>query len=366
MFIKIIFSYIIGYLRISVEGYYIERFINICTNKKLLIWNLKRDKNVKLYLNIGIKDFKQLSDVARKTKCKIKIKKKSGLPFILNRYKKRKIFGLFLIIISLLIVLSSNYIWNVEIKEEDGKELVNIEQDLQEAGLKIGTLKSKVNSKDIINNIRLKRQDIAWMGIELKGTNVIVKVVKTEEKPNIIDSNEYCNIVSNKTGVITKINAQKGTAMVNAGDTVKEGDVLISGTMEGKYTGTRYVHSIGNVEAKVWHTKSKKIYYNQEKLTDTGNEENKYGVKINNFEINFNKRVSKFEFYDTINAEKKFKIFSNLYLPISVTKLTYKEKEKTNIVYDVDEATNIGVEELQKEIEQEIEDKSKILRKKCK
>ena len=100
MFIKIIFSYIIGYLRISVEGYYTERFINICTNKKLLIWNLKRDKNVKLYLNIGIKDFKQLSDVARKTKCKIKIKKKSGLPFVLNRYKKRKIFGLFLIIIS--------------------------------------------------------------------------------------------------------------------------------------------------------------------------------------------------------------------------------------------------------------------------
>ena len=52
MFIKILFNYIIGYLRICVEGYYIERFINICTNNKILIWNLKRDKNIRLYLKI--------------------------------------------------------------------------------------------------------------------------------------------------------------------------------------------------------------------------------------------------------------------------------------------------------------------------
>ena len=30
MFIKIMLSYVLGYLKLSVEGYYIERFINIC------------------------------------------------------------------------------------------------------------------------------------------------------------------------------------------------------------------------------------------------------------------------------------------------------------------------------------------------
>ena len=151
--------------------------------------------------------------------------------------------------------------------------------------------------------------------------------------------------------------------MVNVGDTVKEGDVLISGTMEGKYTGTRYVHSIGNVEAKVWHTKSKKIYYNQEKLTDTGNEENKYGVKINNFEINFNKKLSKFKIYDTINAEKKFKIFSDFYLPISITKTTYKEQKNVEKTYQVEEAKEQGIKELEESIEKEIENKQNILNK---
>ena len=180
MFIKILFNYIIGYLRICVEGYYIERFINICTNNKILIWNLKRDKNVRLYLNIGISDFKKIAEVARKTKCKVKIERKKGIPFILNRYRKRKIFAIFLILVISLIIFASNYIWNIEIQEENNNDLASIEEDLKEAGLKTGILKSKVDSKEIINNIRLKRDDIAWMGIELKGTNVIVKVVKAE------------------------------------------------------------------------------------------------------------------------------------------------------------------------------------------
>ena len=76
MFIKILLKYILGYVRITVEGYYIERFINICTNSKILIWNLKREKGVKLYLSIGVNDFKKLSAIARKTNCKIKILRK--------------------------------------------------------------------------------------------------------------------------------------------------------------------------------------------------------------------------------------------------------------------------------------------------
>ena len=32
MIIKILLSYIIGYLELSVEGYYIERFINMARN----------------------------------------------------------------------------------------------------------------------------------------------------------------------------------------------------------------------------------------------------------------------------------------------------------------------------------------------
>lgn len=363
MFIKIIFNYIIGYIRISIEGYYIERFINICGNEKITIWNLKRNKNVKLELNIGIKDLKKVAKIAKQTKCKIKIIKKKGLPFLFNRYRKRKLFFVFLLVIIIGLGISSNFVWNIQIVEEDKESIENLYPDVVESGLEIGKMKSKINTKDIINKVRLKRNDIAWMGIELKGTNAIVKVVKATAKPEIVDDNEYCNIVSDKQGIITKINAQNGTIAVKVGDTVNVGTTLINGWMEGKYTGLRYVHAKGEIQAKVWHTKNKKILYNATEKTETGNIENKYQIKINNFEINLSKRLSKFKIYDTIVLENKFKIFSDFYLPISLVKITNKEIKEEQKNYNVEQAKDLGIEQLQVELDNEIEDKSKVVNK---
>ena len=201
------------------------------------------------------------------------------------------------------------------------------------------------------------------MGIELKGTNAIVRLVKAEEKPEIIDENEYCNIVADKTGVITKISTQEGTANVKIGDIVKTGDVLINGWMEGKFTGIRYVKAKGEIEAKVWYTKNKKIPYSITEKVDTGNKENKYRIKFGNFEINFPKKYSKFKIYDTIETESKIKLFSDFYLPISILKTTYKEQEEVQKTYTVEEAKNIGIKDLEEELEKEIENKDNIVNK---
>ena len=361
MYIGILIRLIWGYVRVEVEGYYIERFINICQSKKILIWNLKREKGVKLYINIGISDFKKLKHIARKTNCKIKVKKKKGVPFILHRYKKRKIFAIFLILISFAIYTSSKYVWNIEIQVENNVAIENIKEDLYNLGLKKGVAKSKVETDKIINEIRLKRNDISWIGIDLKGTNVIVKIVKVDEKPELIDNSDYCNIVASKSGIIEKIIAQNGTALVAVGNEVHEGDVLIAGYMEGKYTDKRYVHSLGEVQAKILYSQSEKIYLNQENLKETGAEEKKFQIKFNNFQINFYKTLSKFKIYDTIYAEQNLKIFSNFYLPISVVEITNKEQIKEEKTYSKEEAVELGKNRLSAAIEEKIANKENIL-----
>ena len=366
MLIKILLKYIFGYVRIAVEGYYIERFINICTNSRILIWNLKREKSIKLYLNIGIQDYYRAIKVAKKLKCNIKIIKKRGIPFIINKYRKRKIFIISLLLIIIALYISSNYIWNIEIQVEDNLIIENIEKDINEAGLKIGIRKSDLKTEEVINKLRLNRNDISWIGINLKGTNAIIKLVKATEKPELIDEKDYCSIVAKKAGTVTKIIAQNGTAIVRQGERVKEGQTLIQGIMEGKYTGARYVHSLGEVEAIVQYAKTEKIYYKKSENVRTGNKEEKYRIKINNFQINFYKTLSKFKICDTIEENKKIKVFSNLYLPIAVTKITNYELEKNSNEYTIEEATEIGTKKLEKEIEQEIENKEKILRKNSK
>ena len=299
MFVKLLVRILLGYVRIEVEGYYIERFINICTNNKILIWNLKREKGVKLYLNIGINDFKKISQVARKTNCKVRILRKRGIPFFLNRYKKRKIFVLFLILIVLSIFVSSKYVWSVKISVKDNLKLENIEEDIEALGITKGVKKDKIDTDKVINELRLKRDDIAWVGIDIEGTNIKINIVKADKAPNIIDNSDYCNIVASKAGIIKKIIAQNGTAIVKVGDQVQKGDILIAGYMEGKYTDTRYVHSLGEVEAIVSYQKSKEIkFFNQEENRNYTLEE---AIEIgkNELTLDTKKEFGEKEIFDT-------------------------------------------------------------------
>ena len=361
MLLKLIINYILGYLTINVEGYFIERFINMCRNKNILLWNIKRKNSSFIICKIGIKEFKKIRDIARKTKCKITITSKKGIPFMFEKYKKRKIFLLMMCIISGLLFVLSQFVWNIEVKitgdtlNED--EIIN---SLNENGLYIGEKKSSIDVKEIINNVRLKREDISWIGIEIKGTNAIVEVVEAEEKPEVVDENDYCSIVSDKPGKILKVIANNGTAMVKPGDIVKEGSLLIAGWIEGKYTGTRFVRADGKIDALVWYTETGSVKLNEKKIEKTGNTEKKYALNINNFRINLYKKLSNFEKYDTIYTAKKIKIFSNFYIPVELIECNNFEIKEENVNYSEEEAKAEAKRRAEEKLNDKVKDKENI------
>ena len=363
MFLKILLNHLTGYINIKVESFFIERFINICISKKILLWNMKREKSSILYASISIRDYKRLKEIARKTKSKVKIQNKLGLPFIFHKYRKRKIFVLFFLLMIISLIITSNFIWNIELKGNINISSEEIIKVLNSNGLKVGMRKNNINTETIINNIRLQRNDIAWIGINIKGTNAIVQIKEADKAPEIVNEDDYCNIISDKDATITKISVQNGTAVVNVGDIVKKGDLLVYGYMEGKYTGIRYVHSQADIEAKVWYTKKEKFYYNQETKVPTGATETKYTLDFKKNKINFYKTLSKFKNYDTINESKKLMLFSNFYLPIEIVKTTNYEYDLQPKIYTEEELIEIGTKKLEEDLDKEIENKENILNK---
>lgn len=354
MFFRIILKYILGYINIKIEGYSVEKLINICIKNGMLLWNIKRSKSTIVYANVGVKEFREIVRIAKKNGCKIKIINKKGLPFLLHRYKKRKIIFILIIAILLALVALSQFVWNIKIEGNEKIESSQITQILENKGIKLGTAKRNIDKQKIINEIRLERSDIAWVGIDIEGTNLIVKIVETNAKPEIVNEEDYCNVVATKDAQIVKISAQNGIPLVKEESVVTKGDILIAGWIEGKYTGTRYVHANGEVMAKVWYTKKEEVLLNQVIEQETGIKENRYKLKINKFEINLFKRLPKFEKYDTIETEKKLKIFSNFYLPIELIQITYKEKLESQITYGIEEAKDIGRKKAEEELQNEI------------
>lgn len=343
-----------GYVYVSVEGFFIEKVINVCKKNNIELINLDRKSNTIIYVGIRVKDFRDLSKIAKENKCRMKIVKKSGMPFVVKRYRKRKYFFIALLVLWLLIIVLSKFIWNIEIIGEGDVYSERILNIVKEEGIEIGKLKKHVNLDKVINRIRLENDDISWVGIKMCGTNVKIEIIKTDVKPEVVKENEFCNIVAKKDAVIENINAQNGIPKVMQGDVVKKGDVLIDGVIEGKYTEPRKVHSIGEVKGKVWYKENVRVYYKQVKKIQTGNKEEKYAVKLNKIKINFFKKLSKFEIYDKIRTDKKLKIFSNLYLPIQIEKDTFYELKEEEIEYTADEAKKQAIEEAKIKLKEKI------------
>ena len=366
MIFQKIIMFFAGCVNISVEGFFIEKFINICKSKNIILQNLHKKNDTYLIATVLKDDFKEIVNISKRTKCKLKINKKIGLPFFINKYRKRKIFVIAFCTIILLLLVSTKFIWNIDISGNENIATEEILEIVNRYGINTGVLKSNINTEKISNLILMERNDIAWIGINIKGTNASISIKESIKIPEIIDKNEVCNIVAIKSSTISKIVVQSGTARVKEGDKVEKGDLLVEGVMDGANTGIRYVHAEADIYGENSYTKEKKENFVQNDTVKSGKQEKKYEICINNFKINFNKGVSKFKNYDTISSNKKVKFFSNYYFPIEVNIITNNELNMVEKKYSESELKIKIIKELEDEFEKDYKiseyDKENIIR----
>ena len=342
MFLEDTWKYLKGYIKIRIEGYFIERFLNLCMVRGIEVWNIKRLNDVELKANIKHKDYKEVEEISKITRCKLIKEFEKGVPDLTLRYKKRKIFACIFLTISIFIYLYSARIWQIEIVGDFKIPIEELWNELETEGVKIGIKKSKLDYDKIKSNIYVRRNDIAWMGFDIKGTKAYVEFV---ERNNIKEDelkNEPCNIISDKDGVIHKILVKSGKKLVNVGDVVSKGQILISGYISSGEFGSRTVHSDGEVLLKTFYTNKATVPLEKDLVNKTGNKERKYKLEIGNIKINFINNGTKFEKYDTITVSNKLKLFNKFELPIKLTELRYEELKIDTVKYTKLQAENIA------------------------
>jgi len=261
-----IWRFLMGYVTVSVEGFFLEKFTNLCTINSIPFWNVKRYGNAKMAGRTTIKGFKQMRTQARKCGCRVSIGKKRGTPFFLHKYRKRKIFVVGFLIFLLCIKIAGMFVWGININGNETVSEYEILKILDEIGVKKWVLKSSLDVRELANLFMIKRSDISWVGISVDGIKVNVEIVEKAKVPEKIDENLACNIIASKPALIVSIDTYQGTSMVSVGDVVDGGTILVTGVMEMKQfpEKTEEVHALASIKGKVWYEKVRSL-----KLTDT-------------------------------------------------------------------------------------------------
>ena len=340
MFLQKTYNYYKGYCEIQVEGYFVERFVNLCLIRNIKIWDIEKITEGTIRLKIYENDLKYIDELLKITYSKMEIKKKSGVPNIKRLYRKRYNFIIVSILSGVFILILSLFVWDIQIIGNKTIKTEEIYKLLNDGGLKIGKLKDDIDYEKIKNDIYIKRDDVLWLGIKVNGVKVKVEVVerinpkKEEEKP--------CNIVADKDGIIQKISVRKGIKKVDINQSVQKGDILVSGIMESEYSDSIVVNADADIQIKTWYTYKIAIPYEQSILTQSGNSDNKYRLKLGNYVINLTNISTNFEKYDTINVIKSLRLFDRFELPIELEKIEYREYILTDINYTKEQAESLA------------------------
>ena len=167
--LRYILNNLAGYLRIRVEGYSPERFLNLCCYHGIFLWNLRPAKGA-YEMNIRVRDFRRLRPMVRKSRAKVRIIQKRGVPFFIHKYRGRKLFFTGSVIAICLIFLLSSFIWRIQIDGNLARTDEVLLSFLTEKGIACGMAKKNVDCDRIEKDIRMEYDDIIWVSAYVHGS----------------------------------------------------------------------------------------------------------------------------------------------------------------------------------------------------
>lgn len=344
-----LWNYFKGYVIIRVEGLTLEKFINLAVNKDIYLWDIKRIEYTVLEGKVSIKGFKLLKEVVKRVGCRVYIIEKNGFPFLLEKLKKRKMFGFgFLLFIGLIIFLTS-FIWNIEVVGNEKIVDEEIIDFLEEIDITTGKIKYSIDIDNVRNQILDNFNNISFVSMEIKGTKLFIEVKEQDLPPEEIDLKTPCNIIAKKKGIIEKVVAKNGKSVVVEGDIVEKGQLLITGVIKDEmFEEDMFIHADGEVFAITRYSHIIEEPIEKEVKEETGNILKRREIKFGEKGIQFIEGNIPFKEYIIIDETKSLlKI-----LPINLVTHEYREVELNKIKQNIDSLKSktkvLAVEEINK------------------
>lgn len=317
-------SFVRGYYTIVVEGLDTESFLNYLIRNKIYVYNVNRIEKTKIQFNIDRDNYRKLKKIHRSNKFNIKVKKQTGIPFIAKRiytYRGMVICA----IISLIILMStSQFVTDVYITAPEGIDKTALKKELYIQGVKPGIYKKSIDRKTVRDNIMGKFNQIAYVSINVKGTNIFVNITKKDESQNSQENSNYCNIIATKDGIIEKVVPRSGEAVVEEGDIVKKGDVLVNGAN---------TTALPEVWATTFYEAKKSSNYIDIKNQRTDNKKKVYTISFYDKKYKILRNI-KYKDYEIENKTHELKL-GDYTFPIKITVSTFYEVRKVENKIDV-------------------------------
>ena len=248
-------------VRIECEGGFPERFLNEATACGVQLWDVTR-REVSLWCSCNAADYRALRAAAKRASVRMRVKERHGVWFRVYPYRRRAGLVLGLALFVLLLHGLSSRIWIIRVQGNERVSEQAIREVLEPLGVREGASFASVDLPQVQLTALERLPELTWLTVNVTGSTATVQVTERTPTPPL-SAAEPANVVAARDGVIVKVDAVSGQAMVKPGDAVTAGTLLISGVMDSKI-GPLVKHADGVVTARTTRSLSVTVPFAEE------------------------------------------------------------------------------------------------------
>lgn len=255
--LKKLYNYLRGSLQIDIYGAAIERFLNICAVHGISFWDVRCVDAAHFTAWVSAGGYFALRPYVRYTGCTVRLRRKRGAPFGAKKAVRRWVLCTGMLICAVIVLFLSGLVWTIEIQGCETIPQRTMLELLAEEGLKTGARRSKIQMKELKNNLMIKDDKLSYLTVNFQGTHAVVQIWERPEQENKPNVQGPCNVVADLTGIVTDLRVRTGLAKVRVGDTLQPGVMIASGVIvnENDETQVTLVHAEAEADVRTWYTR---------------------------------------------------------------------------------------------------------------
>ncbi len=307
-----------------------------------------------LCFSLPLRDCEAVERILSKGGIKYNLVKERGLRYLFHRYRRRIGIPIGILLFFFVLWFSEQFVWTIEVSGNSTVPSDVIIERLQGFGCGVGTYIPKVDFDDLHNSFLLKYDDIAWISVNVRGTDALVEVREALIPEKAPDESIPYNLVAKEDGIVEYVEILRGKPIAKEDELVRQGELLASGITEGKH-GLMFFHARGRVMAQVKRKVHIEVPLESMSREATGkvySEKylNIFGISLKFF-ANTGKMASEYDKieYDMSAKQEKLRIFDAVEVPIWINEAVFTEYERVPVLLNEDEAKSEAYRRLREE-----------------
>jgi len=278
-------------------------------------------------------------------------RQRGGLWQLLRRYRRRA--GVFLgsALALFLLVLSTRFVWAIEVKGNESMTRDEVIGELNACGFGVGAYIPRLQTERLEGEVLIASDRIAWIAIRMDGTHATVQVIERDEAEPREEGLSPANLVAACDGQIEQLLLYRGNCLVSVGQAVRRGELLVSGLYDSSVYPYRYTRASGEVLARTQHELEVKIPFTYTQKVYEKPKPESATLKILGFSLKiFKNSRNEGGSCDIIKEERSLSLPNRLELPIlweTAFRHPYVECDATRTR---DEALTLAYEALGREL----------------